>query len=99
LLFVFPAYAQFNVSDISLDDIKSRLPDGVTFPPEIEGLPIPSIENATRLFKEKCVKESGSDAAYEEASVRSWIFCSNSVQTFTFYSKPQQILWNVLNGS
>jgi hypothetical protein len=75
LLFVFPAYAQFNISDNTIDDLKNRLNEqGVTFPPEIEGLPIPSIENATRLFKEKCVKESGSDAAFEEASVRFWIF-------------------------
>lgn len=67
---LFSAFAAINNTEITINDIKNALPEGVTLPPEIEGLPIPSIENATKLFKEKCVKESGSDAAYEEASVR-----------------------------
>jgi hypothetical protein len=63
------ANAAINITDFGINDIKNNLPEGVTLPPELEGLPIPSAENATKLFKEKCTKESGSDAAYEQVSV------------------------------
>lgn len=38
-------------------------------PPEIENVNLPNADEAVKLFKEKCIKVSGSDAAFEEASV------------------------------
>lgn len=63
------AFAAINTTDITINDIKNALPDGVTFPPELEGLDIPKVEDAAKLFKDKCIKVSGSDAAFEEAHV------------------------------
>lgn len=38
-------------------------------PAELDNLP--NVDEAKKLFREKCIKESGSDAAYEEANVSS----------------------------
>lgn len=62
-------FAAINNTDAYINDIKSRLPENVTLPPELENLP--SLEDATKVFREKCIKVSGSDAAYEEANVSS----------------------------
>lgn len=67
---LFLAFDAINNTETIINDFKNVLGDDVTLPPGIEGLPIPSIENATKLFQEKCIKQSGSNAAYEEASVR-----------------------------
>lgn len=64
-------FAAINSTDITINDIKNALPEGVTLPPELENVNLPNVEDATKLFKDKCIKVSGSDAAFEEASV-SW---------------------------
>lgn len=69
----FTAFAAINVTDFSINDLKNNLPDGVALPPELEGFSLPT-ENITKFLKEKCVKETGSDAAYEAASVRQFKF-------------------------
>jgi hypothetical protein len=61
--------AEINTSDISINDIKKNLPAGVSLPPEFESVSLPSVDDAAKLFKDKCIKVSGSDASYEEASV------------------------------
>lgn len=61
------ALAALNVSDFSLNDIKSKLPEGIQLPTELEGFELPT-DNITKVLKEKCAKQTGSDAAYEEAS-------------------------------
>jgi hypothetical protein len=45
--------------------------EGVSIPPELANIDIGSnVEQLTNTFKQKCVEVSGSDASYEEASVR-----------------------------
>lgn len=68
---LFVVSAAINSTDFSINDIKNALPEGVSLPPELEGLDIPNVEDAAKVFREKCIKVSGSDAAFEEAHV-SW---------------------------
>ena len=60
--------------EFDIKNITNNLPEGITFPPEFDNIPIPSVENVTQVFREKCIKESGSDGAYEQASVSGIIF-------------------------
>lgn len=92
-MFIFSALGAFNGSDITINDIKNALPDGVSLPPELDGIEIPKVEEAVKVFKEKCVKVSGSDAAFEEANVsRRKNYQANlfRLNSFTF-SKHQQL--------
>ena len=66
---MFSALAAINSTDITINDIKNALPEGVSLPPELENVEIPKVEEGLKLFKDKCVKVSGSDAAYDEATV------------------------------
>lgn len=52
---------------IDIDKIQAQLPDGIKIPPELANATLPSLEETTKVLKEKCIKVSGSDAAYEEA--------------------------------
>uniref|UniRef100_A0A336L8A3 CSON005901 protein n=1 Tax=Culicoides sonorensis TaxID=179676 RepID=A0A336L8A3_CULSO len=63
---LFVVLMQFD--KINLNEIQSQLPDGVKIPPELLNASLPSVEETTKILKEKCIKVSGSDAAYEEAS-------------------------------
>lgn len=62
------AFAALNVSDFSINDIKNNLPEGIALPEGFADFELPT-DNITKVLKDKCVKETGSDAAYEEASV------------------------------
>jgi hypothetical protein len=68
-----------NISEINVNDLKDtlvgNLPEGVSLPPELTNLDIgDNVNKLTDTFKQKCVDNSGSDAAYEEASVRAFFF-------------------------
>jgi hypothetical protein len=78
------AFAAFNASDFSINDIKENLPEGFILPAEIEDFKLPT-ENVTKFLKEKCVKETGSDAAYEAASqaANKAITCITNLINFT----------------
>lgn len=39
---------------------------GTALPPELNGAELPNFEDVKNVLKDKCIKESGSDAAYEE---------------------------------
>jgi hypothetical protein len=53
---------------INLDDIKSKLPPGVELPDlDKLGDAAKTIEDTQKVLREKCIKVSGSDAAFEEA--------------------------------
>ncbi|XP_063702693.1 27 kDa hemolymph protein-like [Culicoides brevitarsis] len=56
------------IKEIDIDKIKAQLPEGVKIPPELLNASLPSVEETTKILKEKCIKVSGSDAAYEEAA-------------------------------
>lgn len=53
---------------IDINKIQSQLPDGIKIPPEFANASLPTVEEATKILKDKCIKVSGSDAAYEEAA-------------------------------
>lgn len=53
---------------IDINQIQSQLPDGIKLPPELANASLPSVEETTKILKDKCIKVSGSDAAYEEAA-------------------------------
>lgn len=53
---------------IDINQIQSQLPDGIKIPNELLNASLPSLEETTKVLKEKCIKVSGSDAAYEEAA-------------------------------
>lgn len=53
---------------IDINQIQSQLPDGIKIPNELLNASLPSVEETTKVLKEKCIKVSGSDAAYEEAA-------------------------------
>lgn len=66
--FLFSAFAAIDTD--ALNKAKNELEaKGVTLPPEFKDLDLPNVEDAQKLFKDKCIKVSGSDAAYEEANV------------------------------
>lgn len=54
---------------IGLDALKSQLPDGIELPESLNNVTLPTVNDAKDLFREKCTKISGSDAAFEEAEV------------------------------
>ncbi|CAO1433833.1 unnamed protein product [Diamesa hyperborea] len=68
VLLMVSAIGAKNVTDLNVDDLKNALPEGVTLPSLLENVTIPTADDAKKLFKEKCNKVSGSDAAYDEAS-------------------------------
>jgi len=53
---------------IDINLIQSQLPDGIQLPKELLNASLPSLEETTQILKEKCIKVSGSDAAFEEAA-------------------------------
>lgn len=57
------------LENIDINQIKSQLPEGLDIPKDFLNTTLPSIdvENTVEIIKEKCIKVSGSDAAYEEA--------------------------------
>jgi hypothetical protein len=55
-----------NLNDLSFDDIKKNLPENVTLPPELMNLPI---DEGVKYLKEKCLRESGDEAAFDNAKV------------------------------
>lgn len=69
---IFLAFASQNLPDIRANEILGNVTDkfGVSVAPDlvnaIEGV---DINQVTTVLREKCVKNSGSDAAYEEAEV------------------------------
>lgn len=68
------AHAASNLTDINVNELKdsvvNNLPEGVTLPPEFSNIDInDGVDKAKDAFKLKCNENSGSDAAFEEASV------------------------------
>lgn len=63
-----------NISDIDVNQVEQSVKDvlkqeGITLPPEFNNIDIgENVNKLTDTFKQKCVENSGSDAAYEEAS-------------------------------
>lgn len=53
---------------IDISKIQAQLPDGIKIPPELANVSLPTLDETTKVLKDKCVKVSGSDAAYEEAA-------------------------------
>lgn len=51
----------------SLDELTKALPSDVTN--HLNAADLPKVEEAKKLFKEKCHKNSGGDEAYMKASV------------------------------
>ena len=45
--------------------MKSKLPSDLQIPDSIKNISLPTVDETTKVFKEKCAKVSGSDAAYE----------------------------------
>lgn len=94
---ILPVFAAINITENTINDIMNVLPEGVSLPPELQNVNIPNAEEATKLFKDKCEKISGSDAAFEEAHV-SFNF---TVCPFLYFikicfgcSKLQRVSWN-----
>lgn len=54
--------------DVNLEDLKNQLPDGI-IPDVLKNVTVPTADDAKQIFKEKCIKVSGSDAAFQEAEV------------------------------
>lgn len=64
------------LSTVNLDEIKSKLPPGIELPDlDKLGETTKTIEDTQKVLREKCIKVSGSDAAFEEAQ--------QAVQTLT----------------
>lgn len=60
----------------------NNLPEGITLPPELKDIDVgEGIKQASDIFKQKCVENSGSDAAFEEASVNIFNFTINTTKT------------------
>lgn len=53
-----------NVTDLNVDDLRNALPEGVTLPSILENVTLPTVDDAKKLFKEKCNKVSGSECWY-----------------------------------
>lgn len=67
LVIAVPALSQNQIEDIDLEKLKSQLPEGI-IPAGFNTSSLPKIEEITNVIKEKCIKVSGSDAAFEEAT-------------------------------
>lgn len=62
------------INSTELNDLKdsliNNLPEGVSLPPELKDIDLESgAKQAVDIFKTKCIENSGSDAAFEQASV------------------------------
>jgi hypothetical protein len=55
---------ELNLDD--LDDLKSKIPANF-LPPSLQNTSLPSLEDTKAIVRDKCVRVSGSDAAFEEA--------------------------------
>jgi len=80
----FTVYGALNSTE--LNDIKdsfvSNLPEGITLPPELKDIDVgEGIKQASDIFKQKCIENSGSDAAFEEASVNIFILAIKTTKT------------------
>jgi len=71
----------------------------VVLPKELDGIAIPSAEDATNMFKDKCIKVAGSDAAFEEVQQGFVTFteCIQSIVNFT--ALPDEIERAKPNGN
>ncbi|KAG5670170.1 hypothetical protein PVAND_000451 [Polypedilum vanderplanki] len=92
------AHAAVNLTDINVNDLKdtfvSNLPEGITLPPEFNNIDIG--ENVNKLsdtFKQKCIDNSGSDAAFEEAS-QALTTLTECLQEIIDFSKLQEEIDN-----
>lgn len=68
-------HAAININEINPNEVKdtiiNSLPEGVSLPPELKDIDTNEIfKDGVDRIKEKCNQNSGSDAAFEEASVR-----------------------------
>lgn len=50
---------------IDFDKLKEQLPNNIEIPALLQNTTLPSVDDMKRLLKDKCVKVSGGDAAYE----------------------------------
>ena len=86
-----------------MDEFKSQLPPGVV-PDSLNNVTVP-VEKALDVIKDKCSKESGSDAAYEEVTQASTKLqeCLSGLMNFTAlqeeieHAKPTGDLETVFN--
>ncbi|CRL07400.1 CLUMA_CG020373, isoform A [Clunio marinus] len=99
LLCVSSIFGALNKTDITINDIKNALPDGVTFPPEFADAELPNIDDAKKLFKDKCIKVSGSDAAYEEVTQATTTVMDCIQNLVNFSSIPDEIERAKPNGN
>lgn len=68
-LTVYGALNSTELNDIK-NSVVNNLPEGITIPPELKDIDVgEGIKQASDIFKQKCNENSGSDAAFEEASV------------------------------
>lgn len=51
--------------EIDLDDLKSKLPEGIEIPSSLQNITLPTLDEVKALVKSKCEKTSGGAAAYE----------------------------------
>jgi hypothetical protein len=69
---IFTVYGALNSTELNdiKDSLVNNLPEGITLPPELKDVDVgEGLRQASDIFKQKCIENSGSDAAYEEASV------------------------------
>ncbi|XP_070503976.1 27 kDa glycoprotein-like [Chironomus tepperi] len=67
-IIVYGALNSTELNDIK-NSVVNNLPEGITLPPELKDLDVgEGIKQASDIFKQKCIENSGSDAAFEEAS-------------------------------
>lgn len=52
--------------EINLEDIKSKLPEGIELPANLQNLSLPTLEEIKAVVKSKCDRVSGGDAAFVE---------------------------------
>lgn len=64
-----PIFGGDNDLDVDIEKIKSKLPEGIEIPDSLKNVTLPSLDDAKKIFKEKCDKVSGSETAFTDVEL------------------------------
>lgn len=74
---LFAAFAFVTCNDlqnINIDELKSKLPEGITLPESLNNVTLPSADDVKNVLKQKCEKVSGNAETFEGAEAASTVF-------------------------